>query len=58
MRGCDSDEAIYWLKEMIDSGEEQKFIAQRMVIFALEDVGLANSKALTLLYHVLRNVRK
>jgi replication-associated recombination protein RarA len=57
MRGCDSDEAIYWLKEMIDSGGTEIY-RQRMVIFALEDVGLANSKALTLLYHVLRNVRK
>ena len=48
MRGCDPDAAIYWLTKMIDNGEDPKFIARRMVIFASEDVGLADSRALPL----------
>lgn len=48
MRGSDPDAAIYWLARMIDGGEEPEFIARRMVIFAAEDVGLANPNALLL----------
>lgn len=48
MRGSDPDAAIYWLARMIEGGEEPEFIARRMVIFAAEDVGLANPNALLL----------
>jgi putative ATPase len=48
MRGCDPDAAIFWLTKMLDSGEDPRFIARRMVIFASEDIGLADSRALPL----------
>ena len=48
MRGSDPDAAIYWLARMIDSGEDLRFIARRMVIFAAEDVGNADPHALVL----------
>ncbi len=47
MRGSDPDAAIYWLARMIESGEDPLFIARRQVIFASEDVGLADSRALS-----------
>lgn len=46
MRGSDPDAAVYWLARMIEGGEEPEFIARRMVIFAAEDIGLANPNAL------------
>jgi putative ATPase len=46
MRGSDPDAAIYWLARMIDSGEDLRFIARRMVIFAAEDIGNADPQAL------------
>ena len=48
MRGSDPDAAIYWMARMIEGGEAPEFIARRMVIFAAEDVGLANPNALLL----------
>ena len=42
MRGSDPNGAVYWLARMIEGGEDVKFIARRMVIFASEDVGNAN----------------
>lgn len=48
MRGSDPDAAVYWLARMIEGGEQPEFIARRMVIFAAEDVGLANPNALLL----------
>ncbi|MDR1414021.1 MAG: replication-associated recombination protein A [Puniceicoccales bacterium] len=48
MRGCDPDAAIFWLTKMLDGGEDPRFIARRMVIFASEDVALADSRALPL----------
>jgi putative ATPase len=48
MRGCDPDAAVYWLAKMISGGEDPRFIARRLVIFASEDVGLADSRALPL----------
>ena len=48
MRGSDPDAAVYWLARMIDSGEDLRFIARRMVIFAAEDVGNADPRALVL----------
>lgn len=48
MRGSDPDAAIYYLARMLQAGEDPKFIARRMIIFASEDVGLAASAALNL----------
>ena len=46
MRGSDPDASIYWLARMLEAGEDARFIARRMVIFASEDVGLADPQAL------------
>ena len=46
MRGSDPDAALYWLAKMIYGGEDPRFIARRMIIFASEDVGLADPQAL------------
>ena len=46
MRGSDADAAVYWLARMLEAGEDARFIARRMVIFASEDVGLADSRGL------------
>ena len=46
MRGSDPDAAVYWLARMIHGGEDPKFIARRMLIFASEDVGNADPQAL------------
>lgn len=46
MRGSDPHAAVYWLARMLYAGEDPRFIARRMVIFASEDVGLADSVAL------------
>lgn len=46
MRGSDPDAAIYWMARMLDAGEDPRFIARRMVIFASEDVGNADPTAL------------
>lgn len=48
MRGSDVNAALYYLARMLDAGEDPKFIARRMVIFASEDVGIAASPALNL----------
>ncbi len=48
MRGSDPNAAVYWLARMIEGGEDPKFIARRMVIFASEDIGNANPNALLL----------
>jgi putative ATPase len=47
MRGSDPDAAVYWLARMLEAGEDPRFIARRMVIFASEDVGMADPQALT-----------
>jgi len=46
MRGSDPDAAIYWLARMLEAGEDPRFIARRIVIFASEDVGMADPQAL------------
>lgn len=48
MRGGDTDAALYYLARMVEAGEDPKFIARRMVIFASEDIGLAGNGALSL----------
>ena len=45
MRGSDPDAALYWLARMIDGGEDPKFIARRIFIFAAEDIGNADPQA-------------
>ena len=56
MRASDVDAALYYCARMIDSGEDPKFIARRMVIFASEDIGIADSNALTVANDVFRAV--
>ena len=46
MRGSDPDAALYWLHTMLSAGEDPEFVARRMVIFASEDVGMADPDAL------------
>src|SRR5690606_27611657 len=46
MRGSDPDAAVYWLARMLEAGEDARFVARRMVIFASEDVGMADPQAL------------
>ncbi|MEA2499456.1 MAG: putative ATPase, partial [Actinomycetota bacterium] len=46
MRGSDPDAAIYWMTRMLDAGEDPRFVARRIVIFASEDVGNADPIAL------------
>lgn len=48
LRGSDTNAALYYLARMLEAGEDPKFIARRMVIFASEDIGLAASPALNL----------
>ena len=48
MRNSDPDAAIYWMCRMLDGGEDPLYIARRLVRFASEDVGMADSYALTL----------
>ncbi|MCU0260795.1 MAG: replication-associated recombination protein A [Ilumatobacteraceae bacterium] len=46
MRGSDPDAAVYWLARLLEIGDDPRFVARRMVIFASEDVGLADSRSL------------
>lgn len=48
MRDSDPDGALYWLARMLEGGEDPKFIARRMMIFASEDIGMADSQALVI----------
>src|SRR3989344_317099 len=48
MRGSDPDAALIWLFKMIESGEDPRFIFRRMAIFASEDIGMADPRALQL----------
>ncbi len=56
MRASDADAALYYLARMVEAGEDPKFIARRMVIFASEDVGLADPNALAVANAVFRAV--
>jgi len=56
MRASQPDAALYYLARMIDSGEDPKFIARRMVIFASEDIGLVQPTALVVANDVFRAV--
>ena len=46
MRGSDPDAALYWMTRMVEAGEDPLFIARRMVIFASEDIGNADPRAI------------
>ena len=48
MRGSDPDAAVYWMTRMLEAGEDPVFVLRRMVIFAAEDVGLADPSALSI----------
>lgn len=56
MRASNPDAALYYLARMIESGEDPKFIARRMVVFASEDIGLAQPTALVVANDVFRAV--
>ena len=58
MRGSDVDATLYYLARMIDAGEDPKFIARRMVIFASEDIGLAGNGALGLALNAFQAVER
>jgi putative ATPase len=48
MRGSDERATLYYMSRMLDAGEDPKFIARRMIVFASEDIGLAGNGALSL----------
>lgn len=56
MRASDVNAALYYLARMIAGGEDPKFIARRMVIFASEDIGMANNNALIVANEVFKAV--
>jgi putative ATPase len=56
MRGSDADAAVYYLASMIAGGEDPKFIARRMIVFASEDVGNADPQALQVVVAAARAV--
>jgi putative ATPase len=57
LRDSDPDGALYWLARMLEGGEDPKFIARRMVIFASEDIGNADPFALVLATAVFQAVQ-
>jgi len=54
MRASNVDASLYYLARLIEAGEDPKFIARRMVVFASEDIGIANSSALMMANEVFR----
>lgn len=56
MRASDPDAALYYLARMVEAGEDPKFIARRMVVFASEDIGMAQPTALVVANEVFRSV--
>lgn len=57
MRGSNADGALYWLNRMVEAGESPEFIARRMVVFASEDIGMADHHALQVALDVFNAVR-
>jgi len=51
MRGSDPDAAVYWLMRMLEAGEDPLFVLRRMLIFASEDIGNADPRALQIAVH-------
>lgn len=58
MRGSDPDAALYYMARMLDAGEDPKFVARRMVIFASEDIGMAAPAALNLAVSTFQAVER
>ena len=58
MRASDADATLYYLARMVQAGEDPKFIARRMVIFASEDIGLAGNGALGLALDCFQSVER
>ena len=58
MRGSDVDATLYYLASMVEAGEDPKFIARRMVIFASEDIGIAGNGALNLAVSAFQAVER
>ena len=56
MRGSDPDAAVYWMARMLEAGEDVRFVLRRMVIFASEDVGNADPRALQIAINALQAV--
>ena len=56
MRGSDPDAALYWLAKMLHAGEDIRFIARRIVIFASEDIGNADPRAISLAVNAMQAV--
>jgi len=48
LRGSDPDAAVYWMARMLEAGEDPLFVLRRMVIFAAEDIGVADPQALVI----------
>jgi putative ATPase len=57
LRGTDPDGALYWMARMIEAGEDPLFVLRRLVIFAAEDVGVADSQALQVAVSALEAFR-
>jgi putative ATPase len=58
LRDSDADGALYWLARIVEGGEDPKFIARRMIIFASEDVGNADPRALLIATAVFQAVER
>ena len=58
IRGSDPDAALYWAFKMLQGGEDPRFIARRLVILASEDIGLANSHALSVAVNAFQACEK
>ncbi len=58
MRGSSQEAALYYLYRMINAGEDPKFIARRIIVFASEDIGMSSPHALTLAISVFQAVER
>lgn len=58
MRGSDPDAALYWMCAMLEGGEDPNFIFRRMLIFASEDVGMADPYAITVVHSTQESFQK
>ena len=56
LRGSDPDAALYWAARLLEGGEDPMFVARRLVIFASEDIGNADPRALTLAVSTMQGV--
>lgn len=57
LRGSDPDAAVYWMTRMLEAGEDPLFVLRRMVIFAAEDIGVADPRALQIAMAATEAVR-